>query len=117
MKNRSQFNSFKSTALDKPLFMEDALIKNLQEKTGKTLEEWIAIVKESGTEKHKEIIEFLKTKHGLTFAFANLIALKAQSSDADSKEKSAEQIKVQSKGKLKSETGSFRQSIRQVKTG
>jgi hypothetical protein len=97
--------------------MEDAVINKLQEKTGKTLDEWIAVVKSSGLEKHKEIIEFLKTKHGLTFVYANLITQKAQGSDSDTGENSAEQIKTQSKGKIKSGNSSFRQSIRQVKTG
>ncbi|MBI5217286.1 MAG: DUF4287 domain-containing protein [Ignavibacteriae bacterium] len=117
MKNRNPVTSFKSTHSEKSLFMEETLIKNLQEKTGKTLEEWISIVKESAIEKHKEIVEFIKTKHGLSFAFANLIALKAQSSDSDSNENSADKIKTQSKGKLKSESSGFRASIRQVKTG
>ncbi len=117
MKNNNQFTPFKSSASDKPLFMEDAVIHKLQEKTGKTLDEWIAIVKDSEIEKHKEIIEFLKTKHNLTFVFANLIAQKSQGSGVGSDENSADQIKVQSKGKLKQETGGFRASIRQVKTG
>ncbi len=58
--------------------------KGLLEKTGKPLEHWIKVVLQSKVEKHKEIINFLKTKHGLTYGFANFVALKAKKSDAGS---------------------------------
>lgn len=56
----------------------------LLDKTGKSLEEWIAIVEVSKISKHTEIISFLKSEYGLTYGFANLIALKARKSDAGS---------------------------------
>ena len=37
------------------------MIKNLKEKYGKSLEEWIEVVKKTGIQKHGEIIKFLKT--------------------------------------------------------
>lgn len=58
--------------------------KNLFEKTGKSLEQWIQIVNESGITKHTEIINFLKSEHSLTYGFANFIALKTRKSDAAS---------------------------------
>jgi predicted transport protein len=60
--------------------MEEGLIKN----TGKPLAEWIEIVKNSGKEKHKEILDFLKSEHGFTHRFANFVSLKARESDAGS---------------------------------
>ncbi len=60
--------------------MEDGLL----EKTGKSLEQWIRIVELSQIQKHTEIINYLKAEHGLTYGFANLIALKARKSDAAS---------------------------------
>ena len=60
------------------------MIENLHRNTGKTLEQWIAIVKKENFAKHGEIIKFLKDKHSLTHGFANLIAHKAKGSDADS---------------------------------
>lgn len=39
--------------------MEDTMIKNLEEKTGKSLQEWIAIVSRSKLEKNKEIVNHL----------------------------------------------------------
>ncbi len=58
--------------------------KGLLEKTGKTLEEWVKIVKKENFEKHGEIIKFLKSEHGFTHGFANFVAHKARKSDAAS---------------------------------
>lgn len=56
----------------------------LLEKTGKPLAYWIDIVTQSKIEKHTEIIHFLKATHGLSYGFANFVALKARKSDAAS---------------------------------
>lgn len=58
--------------------------KGLLEKTGKSLEHWIAVVRKSGIDKHKEIIEYLKSNHGFTYGYANFVALKSKKSDAGS---------------------------------
>lgn len=58
--------------------------KGLLEKTGKPLEHWIKIVQKSKIEKHKAIIDFLKSEHGFTYGFANFVAHKAKKSDAGS---------------------------------
>lgn len=58
--------------------------KGLLEKTGKSLDHWIKVVKQSKLEKHKAILDFLKTEHGFTHGFANFVALKAKKSDAGS---------------------------------
>ena len=63
---------------------EKTMIDNLHKNTGKTLEQWIEIVKKSGFGKHGEVIKFLKEKHGFTHGFANLVAHKAKGSDAGS---------------------------------
>ncbi len=60
------------------------MIENLHKNTGRTLEEWIAVVNKQSFAKHGEIISFLKTDHQLTHGFANLIAHKAKGSDAGS---------------------------------
>lgn len=60
--------------------MEEGILQ----KTGKPLEHWIKVVVESKIDKHKEIIEFLKAKHDLSYGYANFIALKAKKSDAGS---------------------------------
>ncbi|MDY8137184.1 DUF5655 domain-containing protein [Aquimarina sp. 2201CG5-10] len=58
--------------------------KGLLEKTGKSLEHWIDVVQKSNIEKHKAIIDFLKSEHGFTYGYANFVALKAKKSDAGS---------------------------------
>lgn len=60
------------------------MIRKLEEQTGKSLADWIAIAKASGLTKAREILNFLKNEHGLTFGYANLIALKTLGSDAGS---------------------------------
>ncbi|MBR9919174.1 DUF4287 domain-containing protein [bacterium] len=60
--------------------MEEGLL----EKTGKSLEEWIAIVKDSKIEKHGEIIKHLKSEYGFTHGYANFVALKSRKADAAS---------------------------------
>ena len=58
--------------------------KGLLEKTGMPLEHWIEVVKKSKIDKHKAIIEFLKSSHGLSYGYANFVAFKVRESDADS---------------------------------
>ena len=54
--------------------------KGLLEKTGKPLDHWIKVVSKSRIEKHKAIIDYLKSEHG----FANFVAFKSKKSDAGS---------------------------------
>ena len=58
--------------------------KGLLEKTGKSLDHWIKVVHQSKIEKHKAIMDFLKSEHGFTHGFANFVALKSKKSDAAS---------------------------------
>ena len=67
-----------------PEEMAASMIANMKEKTGKTLEQWIKIAAKSGEEKHGAIVKFLKTDHGMTHGFANLVAHKTLKSDAGS---------------------------------
>ncbi len=78
--------------------MEDTMIKNLEEKTGKPFSHWIGVVRSSGLEKHGEIIKMLKTDHGFTHGYANLVAHKARQSDAGSSG-DADLVSAQYKGK------------------
>lgn len=51
-----------------------SMVANLKEKTGKSLEQWVALAKKSGKAKHGEIVKALKADHGLTHGYANLVA-------------------------------------------
>ena len=75
------------------------MIENLHKNTGKTLEQWMEIVKKENFTKHGEIIAFLKNTHNLTHGFANLIAHKAKGSDAGSTENKDDLVGKQYKGK------------------
>lgn len=57
-----------------PEDMARTMIANMPEKTGKSLDEWVAILQASGLEKHGEMIKLLKTEHGMTHGIANLAA-------------------------------------------
>ncbi len=59
-----------------------SMVANLQEKTGRSLDEWVAAARKSGAAKHGEIVKWLKADHGLTHGYANLVAHTALRSDA-----------------------------------
>ncbi len=75
------------------------MIENLHKNTGKTLEQWIDLVKAENFEKHGEILNFLKQKHRLTHGFANLVAHKAKGSDAGSADNPHDLVEKQYLGK------------------
>ncbi|CAL2062383.1 DUF4287 domain-containing protein [Tenacibaculum sp. 190524A05c] len=56
--------------MDKAL---QTMIDNMPEKTGKSLNEWKAILKEKAFTKHSEGVKYLKTEHNVTHGFANTI--------------------------------------------
>ncbi|WP_223787622.1 DUF5655 domain-containing protein [Marinicella meishanensis] len=60
--------------------MEAGILKT----TGKDLSHWIQVVRSSGIDPHKAIIDLLKTEHGFTYGYANFVAHKARASDAAS---------------------------------
>ena len=65
------------------------MIANLEAKTGKSLDSWIAAVRASGHEKHKAVVDWLKAEHGLGHGYANMVAHKTFASDAGSSEDEA----------------------------
>jgi hypothetical protein len=58
--------------------------EGLKEKTGKSLEEWIRLMKPMNFARHSDIVKYLKSEHGFTHGYANLVALKTRESDAAS---------------------------------
>lgn len=49
--------------------------ETLQQTTGRSLDEWLAIVRATGLEKHGQIVAALKQDHGLSHGYANMLAL------------------------------------------
>lgn len=53
----------------------ESMIANLPTRTGRSLDEWVALVDKAGLDKHRAITTFLTSEHGMTGGYANLIAL------------------------------------------
>ena len=62
--------------------MEETALAKLQERTGKTLEEWIKLVKKSGPPTEKERRVWLKQEQGLLTTYAWWIAERAEGKGA-----------------------------------
>ena len=60
------------------LSMERTMVRNMIERTGKSIEQWIEIVRDNDFSKHGEIVMFLKQEHSLTHGYANVIARRAR---------------------------------------
>ncbi len=69
-----------TTTVDQSVLTMEA---NILDKTGRSVPEWVKIVKNTKLEKHGQIVKFLKTDHGITHGYANLIAHRALQSSAD----------------------------------
>ena len=67
-----------------PEEMANSMMKNFVAKTGNTLEHWKKVAAGSGLNKHGQIVKMLKSDHGMTHGFANLVAHKFLKSDAGS---------------------------------
>jgi hypothetical protein len=63
--------------MSSPADQLQSMIRNLEEKTGRPLAEWVQVARQSGLTKHKEILNHLKGEHGLTYGYANLVAMTA----------------------------------------
>jgi len=50
------------------------MIANLADKTGKSLEQWLAVTRKFDLEKHGQIVKMLKADHAMTHGYANLVA-------------------------------------------
>jgi predicted transport protein len=59
-----------------------SMVRSLEAKTGKSMDEWLKRARASGRQKHGELVKWLKEEHGVTHGYANLIAHKTFGSDA-----------------------------------
>jgi hypothetical protein len=75
-----------------------SLIRNLEEKTGRSLDAWVAIARGAGLNKHGQIVALLKKEHGLTHGYANQIALRALKTDDAPAAGSADLVEAQYAG-------------------
>lgn len=56
--------------------------RNIEARTGRAFDEWLALARGSGHEKHGALLAWLKSKHGVSHGDANRIALDARRTDA-----------------------------------
>jgi len=80
--------------MDKAL---QTMIDNMPEKTGKSLEQWKALLAKKSFSKHSESVNFLKKEHGVTHGFANTIVLLSKEENADSEDLVSNQYKGKEK--------------------
>lgn len=64
--------------MDKAL---ETMINNMPEKTGKSLQQWHAILAEQSFEKHMQAVNYLKQEHSVSHGFANTIVTLAKQND------------------------------------
>lgn len=57
-------------------------VANIERSTGRSLAEWIEIIRASGLEKHAQQVAMLKADHGLGHGNANTLAIKAREAAA-----------------------------------
>lgn len=58
--------------------------RNIEGRTGRAFDAWVALARASGRAKHGELLAWLKTEHGLGHGDANLVALTVRRPDAGS---------------------------------
>jgi predicted transport protein len=60
------------------------MIGQLSTTTGRSIDEWLALTRKRGAQKHGELVTWLKSEHAITHGYANLIAHQTLKSDAAS---------------------------------
>lgn len=53
----------------------ETMKSNLAEKTGRSLDAWLALIQPMGFERHGEVMKYLKSEHAMTHGYANFVAL------------------------------------------
>jgi uncharacterized protein DUF5655/uncharacterized protein DUF4287 len=81
-----------------PEEVAQTMIDNMKANTGKTLDQWLKIARAAKLEKHGQILKHLKTDHGMTHGYANLVAHKTLKSDAGSAESTDDLVAAQYAG-------------------
>jgi hypothetical protein len=75
------------------------LARKLEEATGKPIDEWVKIAKASGETKHMKILNHLRENYGLTYGYANTIAMQARIPEGEAPKTGDELIDAQYSGK------------------
>lgn len=54
-----------------------SMAKNIEAQTGKRVATWVKIARDNHLTRHREIVAWLKSKHSLSYGYANFLALQA----------------------------------------
>ena len=57
-------------------------LANIEKSTGRSVAEWTKLIRESGLDKHSQLVAMLKEQHGLGHGNANLLVIRARESAA-----------------------------------
>lgn len=58
-------------------------IRNIEERYGKPISDWITLIRASGLTKHTEVVAFLKADHGMSHGAAHRVSLTDREADGD----------------------------------
>ena len=97
-----------------PEEMFASMVRNMKEKTGKSLPEWVGVAAASGYEKHGQIVKFLKSEQGLTHGYANLVAHQLLKGDQPAAAPEQDLVAVQYAGPKAGLRGIYDQIIERV---
>lgn len=61
----------------------DSMAANIESQTGKSVPTWVALLRKANLERHAAMMKWLKAEHGLTYGYANYLALQALSKGGD----------------------------------
>jgi hypothetical protein len=67
---------------DKLAAAEESQWRNLEQQTGRSQAQWIALTQAKGLAKHGEIVAWLKQEFGIGHGYANLVAIRAREAAA-----------------------------------
>jgi hypothetical protein len=77
-------NSQKEQSMPKSVDeMAATLVKNLEAQTGKSIDEWVKIARDSGETKHMKMLKYLQANYDLTYGYANTIASLAREPEGE----------------------------------
>lgn len=77
----------------------DTMIKGVKEKSGKPVKYWVEVINNCGLEKHGQIMKMLKTDHGFTHGYANMLVHYAKESLTATSQNVTGLVDTQYKGK------------------
>lgn len=95
--------------------MMEAVLRNLPERTGKTLQQWVAVAKGSRLKDPKELRKWLKAKHGLGGTTCWIIADATLGKPDEHPPSDSEALAVQFKGDKAALRPVYNRLVRQIK--